>query len=112
MSKKDNETATTTKDYVEKRIIAATELLPQQLKGKAQPYIVKAAPIVGQAAEFIEKLIPLFVLAYNKLLEFWAFIQPYDPQLLAPAICGFILCFFGGSFLTVIAAAEAYRYNN
>ena len=111
MSKKD-ESPSTTKDYVEKRIIAATELLPQQFKEKAQPYIMKAAPIVGRAAEFIEKLIPFFFLAYKKLLEFWAFIQPYDPQLLAPAICGFILCFFGGSFLTVIAAAEAYRYIN
>ena len=108
MSTKDTET---TKEYVAKRIIAAAELLPQNIKEKAQPYIAKAAPIVGQVAEIIEKLIPFAVLAYNKLLEFWAFLQPYNPQLLAPALCGFILCFFGGSYLTLIAAAEAYRYD-
>eukprot|EP01036_Dinobryon_divergens_P027546 gene27546-36341_t len=106
MSTKDTET---TKEYVAKRIIAAAELLPQNIKEKAQPYIAKAAPIVGQVAEIIEKLIPFAVLAYNKSLEFWAFLQPYNPQLLAPALCGFILCFFGGSYLTLIAAAEAYR---
>lgn len=106
MSTKDAET---TKEYVAKRIIAAAELLPQNIKEKAQPYIAKVAPILGQVAEIIEKLIPFAVLAYNKLLEFWAFLQPYNPQLLAPALCGFILCFFGGSYLTLIAAAEAYR---
>ena len=34
---------------------------------------------------------------------------PYKPELLLPAFAGFIMCFFGGSFLTLIAAFEAYR---
>jgi hypothetical protein len=36
-------------------------------------------------------------------------LEPYKPELLAPAFAGLIMCFFGGSFLTLIAAAEAYK---
>lgn len=35
--------------------------------------------------------------------------EPYKLELLIPGIIGLIMCFFGGSFLTLIAAVEAYR---
>ena len=42
-------------------------------------------------------------------MAFYATLKPYHPELLAPALMGFIMCFFGGSYMTLIAAFEAYR---
>ena len=74
-----------------------------------QPYIKKAAPFIGIIADVIYKTIPILVYIWNKLVEFWVMLGPYKPELLLPAFAGFIMCFFGGSFLTLIAAFEAYR---
>lgn len=76
---------------------------------EAQPYLKKAAPFVIKFAEIVEKVVPILEKIYNKLLELWVKIEPYRPQLLAPAFMGFIMCFFGGSFLTLIAAVEAWN---
>jgi hypothetical protein len=48
-------------------------------------------------ADLIEKAIPFLLLAYNKIIEFYAKIAPYHPELLAPAVMGLVMCFFGGS---------------
>jgi hypothetical protein len=34
---------------------------------------------------------------------------PYRPELLIPSFIGLVMCFFGGNFLTLIAAIEAYK---
>jgi len=70
---------------------------------------MNAAPIVGKVATFIETAIPIVSNAYDKVMEFWKSLAPYKPHLLFPAAAGFVMCFFGGSFLTVIAAFEAYQ---
>lgn len=51
----------------------------------------------------------MIMLAYQKIMEFWKRISPYHPELLAPAFMGLVMCFFGGSYMTLIAAVEAYR---
>ena len=43
------------------------------------------------------------------MFQLWDKIQPYQPKLLFPAFFGLIICFFGGDFLTLIAAIEAYK---
>jgi hypothetical protein len=103
-SKKDKPN---TAKEVEKYVIAISEanFVPASFK----PHIVKAAPIIGKVAQKIEDLIPVVQMIYGKLVEVWIFLKPYKVDLLIPSAVGFILCFFGGSFLTLIAAVEAYR---
>lgn len=67
------------------------------------------APAIGTIAMFIEKLMPILYSAYLKGLEFWEKLSPYKPELLIPSFLGLVLCFFGGDFVTLIAAVEAYR---
>lgn len=50
----------------------------------------------------LEILLELSIEAYTAL-------KPYRPELLFPSFAGLVMCFFGGSFVTTIAAAEAYR---
>ena len=99
-----------------------------KLPANVQPYVDKAAPVIAkvqsvistdslslnliafpQIADLIEKAIPMIMLAYQKIMEFWKRISPYHPELLAPAFMGLVMCFFGGSYMTLIAAVEAYR---
>jgi hypothetical protein len=74
-----------------------------------RPYIEKATPFIAIIADGVEKLIPLLVIYYSKVMEFYATLKPYHPELLAPSLMGLVMCFFGGSFMTLIAAFEAYR---
>lgn len=83
----------------------AVDNSPKQI----QPHLKKATPIVGKLIDFAEKMIPILEMVYAKIMEIWAKIEPYKPHLLTPAFMGFIMCFFGGSFLTLIAAVEAFN---
>ena len=93
------------KDLILKYLSLAIDNSPKEV----QPYLKKASPYIVKFADFVEKVIPVLEKIYNKLLELWAIVEPYRPQLLAPAFMGFIMCFFGGSFLTLIAAVEAWN---
>lgn len=98
----------TTKDITAKYFVSLCSCLP--LNPSTQKTLeTKIAPIVGKIAEFIEKLIPIIQNFYGKCLKFWESLAPYKPHLLIPSFAGLIMCFFGGSYLTLIAAAEAYR---
>jgi len=50
-----------------------------------------------------------FEIALELAIELYVCLKPYKPELLLPSFAGLIMCFFGGSFVTTIAAAEAYR---
>lgn len=80
-----------------------------QCPAQVRPYLKQAAPHVGKLAQKIEDALPFIYQLYLKALEFWAWLSPYKPELLLPSLLGFVLCFFGGSFVTLIAAVEAYR---
>jgi hypothetical protein len=53
---------------------------------------------VEQIADVVEKMIPVMIMIYNKIVEFWVKISPYHPELLAPAVMGLVMCFFGGVY--------------
>jgi len=79
---------------------------PQALREPLQKYV---APGVQKAFEGLTKLIPQLQIIWGKLQEFWVKLKPYKPELLGPGLVGLIMCFFGGSFLTLIAAYEAFK---
>ena len=60
-------------------------------------------------ANGVEKALPHVVAAYDKVVELKVKAEPYRLELLTPAFIGIIMCFFGGSYMTLIAAVEAYR---
>jgi hypothetical protein len=53
--------------------------------------------------------IPLIAKALVKCEFIWESITPYHPEHLATILIGFTLVYFGGSFMTIVAAVEAYR---
>jgi hypothetical protein len=93
------------KDLVMKYMSVAIDNAPKQM----QPHLKRAVPIVLKLYEVVEKLSPLIEKLYAKWQELWVVIEPHKPHLLIPAFAGFVMCFFGGSFLTLIAAIEAFN---
>eukprot|EP00287_Rhodomonas_sp_CCMP768_P020007 CAMPEP_0202812864 /NCGR_PEP_ID=MMETSP1389-20130828/4417_1 /ASSEMBLY_ACC=CAM_ASM_000865 /TAXON_ID=302021 /ORGANISM="Rhodomonas sp., Strain CCMP768" /LENGTH=288 /DNA_ID=CAMNT_0049484349 /DNA_START=30 /DNA_END=896 /DNA_ORIENTATION=+ len=61
------------------------------------------------AADRIDDAIPLISAGWGKILIVWDKLQPYKPKIWGPTLFGLILVFFGGRFLTTIAAVEAVR---
>lgn len=88
---------------------AESKECPQALRDPLQKYV---APGVEKAFDLLEKLIPHIQKAIEKAQELWIKLQPYKPELLFPSLVGLVLCFFGGSFLTLIAAVEAFRLSS
>jgi hypothetical protein len=57
----------------------------------------------------VELLLPHVLRLYAAAVALYAKAEPYRPDLLLPSIVGLVMCFFGGSYMTLIAAVEAYR---
>ena len=66
------------------------------------PYVVILLDLVDRSGPYISQ-------AYALLLTLYRMIQPYHPEQLLPILVGLILCCFGGSYCTLIAAIEAFR---
>ena len=92
-------------DAAEKYIDAVGSMAPKTF----QPYLKQSVPYARMVAEFIEAAIPVIESLRVLLVDLWASLQPYKPDLLFPAVLGLVMCFFGGCFVTLIAAAEAYN---
>lgn len=69
---------------------------------QAQPYIAKAVAVIDTVAPYVEQ-------AVEKGQQLWKQLEPYHPEELLPALFGVALMFFGGTFMTLAAAFEAYR---
>lgn len=93
------------KELATKYMKVAADNAPEKFK----TYIVKATPFVARGAELSEILAIHVYELYIKALAFWKSLEPYKPDLLIPSFAGLIMCFFGGSFLTLIAAVEAFK---
>lgn len=91
---------------VEKGILGLSDL--PQIPPSVKPYLVKAAPIVGKIVQAIEDAIPMVQKYINLAMEYWEKLRPYRLDLLIPSFVGLIMCFFGGTYLTTIAAWEAF----
>jgi hypothetical protein len=76
-------------------------------------FFAKLEPTVSRwasALHFIFLTLYIFLEIMLELaIELWVVLKPYRPELLFPSFAGLVMCFFGGSFVTTIAAAEAYR---
>lgn len=66
------------------------------------PYLLNIYQVFESSGPFLNSLHE----TYNRLV---VQLGPYKLHLLLPSFIGFIVCFFGGSFVTVIATVEAYR---
>jgi hypothetical protein len=84
---------------------AAEGVVPDKFK----PYLVAVGPYVVQTVTFVEALIPLIHVMYDKWVVIAKILEPYRLDLLIPAFLGLVMCFFGGNYMTLIAALEAYR---
>lgn len=70
-------------------------------------------PTVTKWASAIHFILLSLYITFEILLELsfelYSILKPFRLDLLLPAFMGLIICFFGGSFVTTIAAAEAFR---
>jgi hypothetical protein len=99
--------AATTEEIVTNFLTALSSY--DQCPAQVRPYLKQAAPHIGKLVQKIEDAIPFIYKLYLLALEYWEKLRPYKPELLIPSLVGFVMCFFGGSYLTLIAAVEAYR---
>jgi hypothetical protein len=77
---------------------------------QVQTVLNAAGPYVKQAGTFIHASAPKVYNLYSQTSrEYEKLDKRYSLYLLAPTAFGFVMCFFGGSFFTLIAAIEAYR---
>lgn len=76
---------------------------------KYRPYVKKISPIVLGLANFADAAAPYVIQAFRVLVALYKLIEPYNPHQFLPLAFGLVMCFFGGSFLTLVAAAEAVR---
>lgn len=80
----------------------------QRMPGIA-PYINTAKPYIVMTADVVDKSYPYVVLLIDRACTLWDKLQPYNPEQFFPLVFGLVLCFFGGSYVTLIAAVEAVR---
>ena len=76
---------------------------------KYKKHIDTVAPYIISASNAVDKAWPYAVKGYDTCLDLWEKAQPYHPQQYGPLIIGLIICFFGGSYMTIIATVEAVR---
>lgn len=105
-STKSTAKVASTSETVLKGLLAVAE--SSQCPKPVAPYLVKAAPFIAKGVQAFEDSIPFFQRLIAIALEYWEKLKPYKPELLIPSFVGLIMCFFGGTYLTVIAAWEAF----
>jgi len=71
--------------------------------------VQKLAPYLDKAADFVDLVTPHAKKAANACKLGWEKLQPYKPKEWGPTLFGILLVFFGGRFLTTVAAFEAIR---
>lgn len=63
----------------------------------------------GAATSYLDAAFPFLHGCHAHSVRVGKTLEPYRLGLLLPAALGLLLCFFGGSYMTLIAAVEAYR---
>jgi hypothetical protein len=78
-----------------------------------QPYLKQLEPVVLFIVKIFVIIDPWIAFAWKKGFlygqKFYAFIEPYHPDLLASMALGLVMMLFGGEFMLLIACAEGYR---
>lgn len=73
-----------------------------------KPYIKAAIPFIATFISFISSLLPFISQVYSAWMVIYVALKPYRIDLLFPSFLGLVMCFFGGSYCTTIAAYEAF----
>ena len=90
---------------VEGTIDGAANLVPEDYK----PYVKMLKPVVEPVFDLIHLAIPYIVMFGSFVKDLWEKAQPYHPEELGGAFLGLLMVFFGGTYVTTIAAVEAFR---
>ncbi len=104
-SRKTEQQRGTAEETAKSYLNALNEIAPTS----AKKYVNDAAPFVIFCARGIEIIIPMLVTTYDYVLQQSTLLEKYQLHLLIPSFLGIVMCFFGGRFMTIIAACEAYR---
>lgn len=76
---------------------------------KYKTQIDAAAPYAVKAGELVDMAYPHVRIIFTKVHQFYVQSHSYVPEEAIPLIFGFIICFFGGSYVMLIAAVECVR---
>ena len=96
-------------------VSTAVKLSAEYLPPVTKPYVLGVEPYLAEGAATLEIIISVVMifleLSYELCMFLWDLMRPLHSELvvLLPSFTGLIVCFFGGSFMTIISAVEAYR---
>lgn len=85
----------------------AHKFLPSLVTEKLGPILEHAGPVLNKAAVLLNEAQPYLEKAYDYGLQGYKVIEPYHE--LVPIVLGLLMVFFGGHFMTTMAAIEAYN---
>lgn len=105
MSRRPQSGAAPKESFIARMCDEAATKVPPQYAG----YVRSVKPVVVGVADFIDAAWPYVMRLYDLCVQLWIMLEPYNPQQFFPVIAGLAMVFFGGSYLTIIAAAEAVR---
>eukprot|EP01066_Platyproteum_vivax_P015396 Platyproteum_vivax@DN6810_c0_g1_i1.p1 len=88
-------------ERIENKLSSCVESLPKNYQKLAE----KGIPVLVEISKYINALTPIVQEWYLKLQSLW---KQYDLEELSPCILGFLMAFFGGAYVCLIAAAEAF----
>ena len=74
-----------------------------------RPMLEKTTPLFALLSQTIATIEPYVIALVAYFNHLATILKPYHPEEFLPAMCGFVLVFFGGNFFTLCAAVEAYR---
>lgn len=72
-------------------------------------YVKKAGPYIDKAGHLLNVWFPVVAALWNKSIVLYRAIEKYHPEEYVPMAFGLVLAFFGGNFIALIAAVEAFK---
>lgn len=88
---------------------AASKPAAASIKATAETALVALLKAFQQASALFDAHYPTMVKYATKAAAMYETLAPLHLECLVPTLLGIVLCFFGGHFVLLIAAAEAYR---
>ena len=72
-------------------------------------YMQKLKPVISPVMDVLYIIVPYVFMLASRLKDVWEMLQPYHPEELGGAFCGLLMVYFGGTYVSTIAAVEAFR---
>jgi len=104
-SEKSTVNDTTAAEPKEPKASKSTFALQLQIAGVLR----QATPVLIILGNLLNTLSPLLNNGHLFVLRLWSLLEPYHPEEALPCAFGLFMAFFGGHFILVFAAVEAYR---